>query len=248
MPHYQTALRPFAASFIVGLALVCGLSAVAQSGRRTKTSPPAAVPEPVESPTPTKAVEKPKPALTLIVGMQREDFGPNMANLDVVLQAVCDRLNDNSAIQVEPVRRNINRGDAIGRAKAEKEAYVVFLEIETESTTAVAVRVTDIALQYSVFSPITAKLKAFGRTYPQAGRTRGVVVNPGRTGVYTDYQLQQAGRHAAEKILKAFDLSELGPSLGLRSNGRMFRFGVEPVNSLPVFFVNYPALHLHSRG
>ena len=248
MPHYQTALRLFAASFIVGLALVCGLSAAAQSGRRTKTTPPATVPAPEESPTPTKAVEKPKPALTLIVGMQREDFGSNMTDLGVILQAVCDRLDDNGAIQVEQVRRNINRGDAISRAKAEKEAYVVFLEIETESTTAVAVRVTEIALQYSVFSPLTAKLKAFGRTYPQGGRSKGVVVNPGRTGVYSDYQLQQAGRHAAEKILKAFDLSELEPSRGLGSSGRMFRFGVEPVNSLPVFFINYPALHLHSRG
>ena len=116
MPYYQTALRLFAASFIVGLALVCGLSVAAQSGRRTKKPPPAAVPKPEESPTPTKAVEKPKPALTLIVGMQRDNFGSNMMNLGVVLQAVCDRLDDNSAIQVEQVRRDINRGDAISRA------------------------------------------------------------------------------------------------------------------------------------
>lgn len=243
MPYYQTALRLCAASFIVGLALVCGLNAAAQSGRRTKQPPPSAVPKPEESPTPTKAVEKAKPALTLIVGMERENFGSYMTNFDVVLQAVCDRLDDNSAIQVEQVHRDINRGDAISRAKAEKEAYVVFLEIETESRTIVTTRVTEIAIQYSVFSPTTAKVKAFGRTYPQVGRSRGVVVNPGRTGVYSDYQLQQAGRQAAEKILDAFHLSELDRSLGLNSSARMFRFGVEPVNGLPVFFVNYASLH-----
>jgi hypothetical protein len=217
MPYYQTALRLFAVSFIVGLALVCGLSAAAQSGRRTKQSPPAAVPVPAASPTPTKAVEKPKLALTFIVGMDSNDnFGLNTTNLGAVLRALCDRLNESPAIQVDQVRGNLNRGGAIRRAKAETGAFVVLLEIETESRTVVTTRVTDLAIQYSVFAPETAKVKAFGRTYPQVARSRGVVVNPGRTSIYTDYQLEQAGRQAAEKILDAFHLSELDRSAGIR--------------------------------
>ncbi len=218
MPYYQPALRLFAASFIVGLALVCGLSVAAQSGRRTKQPPPTAVPTPEESPTPTKAAEKPKPALTFIVGMDLNDtFGLNTTNLGAVLQALCNRLDDSSAVQVEQVRGNLNRGGAIRKAKADETgAYVVLVEIETETRTVVTTQVTDLAIQYSVFSPGTAKVKAFGRTYPQVGRSRGVVVNPGRTGVYSDYQLQQAGRQAAEKILDAFHLSQLDRSAGIR--------------------------------
>jgi hypothetical protein len=244
MPYYQTALRLrlFAASFVVGLALIVGLSVAAQSGRRTK-HPPSAVPEPVESPAPTKTVEKSKPALTFIVGMERDNFGYNMTNLGVVLQAVCDRLDDNSAIQVEQVRVNLTRGEAVRKAKAEPGGYIVLLEIETESRIVVTTRITEIAIQYSVFSPGTAKVRTFGRTYPQGGRSRGVVVSPGKTGIYSDYQLQQAGRQAAEKILEAFHLSGLDQSLGLGSSGRMFRFGVEPVNSLPIFLINHAPLN-----
>ncbi|HEV7743810.1 MAG TPA: hypothetical protein VGO56_02335 [Pyrinomonadaceae bacterium] len=242
MPYYQTARRLFAASFIIGLALVCGLSATTQSGRRTK-QPPVAVPGPVESPTPTKAVEKPKPELTLIVGMERDNFGYNMANLGVVLEAVVDRLNDNSAIKVEQVRGTLNRGEAVRRAKAEPGGYIVLLEIETESRIVVTTRITEIALQYSVFSPGTAKVKTFGRTYPQGGRSKGVVVSPGKTGVYSDYQLQQAGRQAAEKILDAFHLSGLDRSLGFGSSRRMSRIGVEPINSLPIFLIDHAPLN-----
>jgi hypothetical protein len=211
MPSYQKALRIFVVSFVAGLALVCALNAAAQSGRRTKKTTPAPVPVASQEPTPSKAAEKAKPALTLIVGMERFDnIGYNGPNQGTVVMAACDRLNDNPAVKVEQVQRNMNRSEAIRRAKAEKEAYVVLFELETDSRTAVTVTVTDLSLQYTVFSPTTAKLKAFGRTYPQATRKGGVIVSPGSDRIYGDYKLQQAARQAAEKILDAFHLSHDG--------------------------------------
>lgn len=206
MPNYQTAFRIFVVSFIAVLSLVCVLHADAQSGRRTKkTSAPILVA--AEEPMPPKAAEKPKPALTLIVGMERFDsFGPNVSNPGTLLMAVTDRLDDSSAVRVVPVSGNFNRSDAIRRAKKEEAAYVVLLELEEESRIVITTTIRETSIQYSVFSPTTAKLKAFGRTYPQVARGGGVILRPRRDDIYGDYQLQQAARHAAEKILKAFDL------------------------------------------
>ena len=211
MPSYQKVLRIFVVSLVAGLALVCALNAAAQSGRRTKAQPPAPVPEASQESTPAKAAEKPKPAVTLIVGMERNDnFGLNGTNPEMILRSASDRLDDNPAVKVELVSHNMNRSEAVRRAKAEEGAYVVLFEIEVDSRTAVNVTVNDVSIQYSVFSPGTAKLKAFGRTYPQATRKGGVVVSPGSDRIYGDYKLQQAARQAAEKILDAFDLSPDG--------------------------------------
>lgn len=205
MPGYKTALRLFVVAFIAAVALVFVLSAGAQSGRRTKKTTPAPIPTAAAEPTPPKVVEKPR--LSLIVGMERPDsLGFNVIHPETVLMSVTDRLDDSPAVRVEQVRRDMNRSDAIRRAKSEEAAYVVLLELEAESRTAVSIRVNDLSIQYSVFSPTTAKLKAFGRTYPQAARGRDVILHPGRGNTQDSYQLQQAGRHAAERILKAFDL------------------------------------------
>jgi hypothetical protein len=241
MPGYQTALRIFVGTFVGGIALVCVLSVAAQSGRRAKNTAP--LPLPAEEPTPAKPVEKPKPALTLIVGMERNtNFGLSVTNTGSVLQALCDRLNDSPAVKVEQVGRNLSRGEAVKQAKSEKEAYVVLVELEIESRSVVNATVNDISIQYSVFSPVTAKVRAFGRTYPQAVRNKGVILSPGGGGIFGDYKLQQAARQAAEKILDAFHL-QIPDSRGLDRSNRLFRFGVEPVNYFLVLFINHTPLH-----
>lgn len=242
MPSYQTVLRIFVVSFVAALALVCVLSTAAQSGRRAKQVPPAPIPVPSQEPTPSKPVEKTRPKLTLIVGMERsDDYGLNGTNPGTVLMSVSERLDDSPAVRVEQVRRDMNRSEAIRRAKAEEAAYVVLLELETESRIAVNIRVTEVSIQYSVFSPTTAKVRAFGRTYPHSARNKGVIVNPGT--IYGDYQLREAGRQAAEKILDAFNLplASKGPFArgGLISRSA---FAVEPVDHFAILFVNHAAL------
>jgi len=53
------------------IVFLCALAVVAQSGRRVQKSVPAPIPTPEATPTPTIASEKPKPAFTFIVGLDK---------------------------------------------------------------------------------------------------------------------------------------------------------------------------------
>ncbi|MDQ5844823.1 MAG: hypothetical protein M3539_05955 [Acidobacteriota bacterium] len=187
----------FVISFVLTLTALCAV-AMAQSGRRTtKTkSVPVTVPQPTPAPTP-KATEQAKPALTLVVGMERY-YG--LTSNDV-LNSCVDRLDDNRAVKVVTATGDMSRGDAIKRAKAEAEAYVVWLQLETDSMSGDN-NTRNYFLEYSVFAPGTAKLTTSGRTYSQASR-KIMIPNPRRSGIYGDYQLQQAAREAADRILSA---------------------------------------------
>jgi hypothetical protein len=189
---------------VVGLVLAFTSSglALAQSGRRTAKPKvaPVSTPEPSPAPTPT-ASAKPaeKPALRLIVGMDRyRGFV-----FHDIQNACADRLDDNRSVQVIIDRNGMTRGDAIRRARAETDGYVVWLDLRTDSMSGDLDSGGNYVLEYSVFAPETAKLATSGRTYPQAFRNRSVILNPRTSGIYGDYQLQQAARQAADRILSA---------------------------------------------
>ncbi len=187
---------------VVVLALLSVVTAGAQSGRRVHkptTLPPVPAPSPeVVAPAVT---EKPKPALALVVGLERSNYYGNsaMVNEGAALLALIDRLDDHPGVEVAHVARNMARSDAIRRARSEKEAYVIFVELNYDRMA------EELRLSYWVFSPQTAKIKTSGQTYPQMYRNRGVILNP-RSTVYGDRQVQEAAREIAERILKSFQL------------------------------------------
>jgi hypothetical protein len=126
-----------------------------------------------------------------------------IANAGGALLTLVDRLDDHPGVKVAHVRSDMTRSDAIRRAKSEKEAYVVLLELSLNRMAGASDG--EMRLSYWVFSPVTAKIKASGTTYPQMYRNRGVL-NPRTGNIYGDYQVQEASRDAAERILKAFHL------------------------------------------
>lgn len=198
MPH-RIAVLPLVITII---ALLCVATAAAQSGRRAPkpvTLPPVPTPTP-ETIAPVSA-EKPKPALTVVVGLERSNYYGNnaMVNESAALLALVDRLDDHPGVEVAHVARTMVRSDAIQRARSEKEAYVVFVELNYDRMS------EELRLSYWVYSPQTAKIKTSGQTYPQMYRNRGVILNP-RSTVYGDRQLQEAARDIAERILKSFQL------------------------------------------
>lgn len=201
MPSYSQTLRVLVVAAIV---LLFALSAGAQSGRKVRKSTPPPVPTlPPETPI-AKPKEDPKPTLTLIVGMhQLNRFDSRMANAGGALHSLADRLNDHPSVKVDRVWGNVTRSDAIRRAKSEKEAYVVWVELSVERVAGSPDG--ELRLSYWVFSPVTAKIKASGVTYPRMSRGRGVILDP-RTVIYGDRDLREAARDAAESILKAFHL------------------------------------------
>ena len=195
-------------SAIVLLALVafCALTVNAQSGRRVPKSKSAPPPEPQSVPAVVKPAEKAKPLLSFIVGI---DQGSSFANIPLyfsesVLRACADRLYDYPSVEVNVAHRDVSRGEAVKQAKAEKEAYVVWLNLRADSmNSSSGSNFSDIYIEYVVFTPQTAKVATSGHTYQGSFRSGGVIGLPRTSSVASEYALKEAAREAAERILAA---------------------------------------------
>jgi hypothetical protein len=209
-------IRVVVAGVAVNFALACGSIAVAQSGRHVPKSTPAPVstPAPAPAPTPSKAPEKEKARFTFVVGIDRYNGFSNIPlyYYDSVLRGCAERLDDATGVKADVARGEMSRSEAVSRARAEKETYVVWLQLSSQNINnqpGTVNNVNDIYLEYSVYAPTTAKRVAWGHTY-QGARKRGVVVGPPSSGrgsmVYSEYLLKQAAREAAERILDAMKI------------------------------------------
>lgn len=205
----------FAIGFIVSFALISAATAMGQSGRRVRKSAPAPVSAPEPTLSPANPAQKEKPALTFIVGMDRYNGFSNIPLYfyDSVLRSCAERLDDATAVKVEVAQGEMNRGQAVTRARAEKEDCVVWLQLKVDSMSAdpgIVNNLNQLYLEYWVFAPTTAKLVTSGRTYQQGYRKGGVVVGPSGSGrsntTYSEYLLKQAAREAAERILAHFQI------------------------------------------
>ena len=209
MPKRSSAPGFLYVTLCAALVAMCALAIVAQSGRRGhKPTPPIPVPTPETLPTPTPA-EKPKPAFTFIVGLDKYgDFSRiSLNDYDGVLGSCTRRLNESPSVKADIATHDISRADAVRQAKAEKEAYVVWLQLRPNTftgTTGVNDDPYNVYIQYSVFAPITAKQVTSGNTYPDAYRRTPVRVPTSPTT--GNYYLNQAARGAAERILDHFHL------------------------------------------
>jgi hypothetical protein len=187
------------------------LSVAAQSGRRSTQPPVTPTPTPTPEPAPaaTTSTDKDKTAQTIIVGMELPDnaYIPRYLS-DDVLQGCAQRLDQAHSVKVD-VERNMSRGDAIKRAKAQEESPVVFLRLRADSIggrTSSSDDLSQVFIEYVIFSPLTAKVVSTGNVYQ--GISKGVVSVPiGRGGTAaTEYRLKQAARDTADRILNALHI------------------------------------------
>lgn len=130
---------------------------------------------------------------------------------DTVLRACAERLDDSPSVKVNIANREMNRGEAIKRAKVETESHVVWIQLRFDSGMGQSdADLREVYLDYWVFAPTTAKVITNGRSYQQVYRGGGVIVMPrpgGRASLpYIEQLLKQAARDAAERILSAMDL------------------------------------------
>lgn len=218
MPKRLPNQRTVVALLSAALTLSCVFIVAAQSGRRVRRPAPAPVSTPEPTPAPNKPAEKRKAAFTFIIGMDRYgDFSRIPLYVSSgVLRTCAERLNDPESVDVEVASRDISRGDAILRAKSEKEAYVVWLRLAPETfsgRTGVNDDPYNVSIEYTVLAPTTAKQVTSGRTFPGAYRKGGVILSPKTSGVYGDYQLNQAAKAAAERILDHFHIGLAGTHL-----------------------------------
>ncbi|HET6861518.1 MAG TPA: hypothetical protein VFH91_00680 [Pyrinomonadaceae bacterium] len=204
-PIPQKILFLFICLAIFGLG---SLTIQAQSGRRQNKTPELApVPTPTPEPTP-QAKSKPKDSdLGFFLGVDRSTTYMNFygADYDAIIRGCGDKLRDGSSGFVDVASQDLNRSDAIKKAKAEKTTYVVLLSLQTSTMSSNSNN--DIEVEYVVFAPVTGKIVTSGRTYP-GSRRAGPVIGPSSTsGLYRDQLLRMAGEDAGERILKSLHLS-----------------------------------------
>jgi hypothetical protein len=186
----------------------CALSIQAQSGRRQVKPPPSApVPTPIPEATPTPKKQV-KNELLFFVGANRHDSYANLpfTYYDAVLRGCASRLRAGSSADVEVSENDVNRGEAIKKAKSETKAYVVWLNLTIDS---MARSYDELVLEFIVYAPETAKVVTNGRSYLTGRRAGPVVVdpNPRRTsGLYREELLKQAGEEVGDRIIKSLHL------------------------------------------
>jgi hypothetical protein len=200
--------------FSLVLLLITCVSAQAQSGRRGAGNPTTTT---VPSVSGAKEVDaKPKTAtrLQLIVGI---DTASPMTTIpyylaDTVLDECIRRLGESSDVIVRPAGQHLTRGEAAKLAKAEKERYVVWLQLGNDlagTTSQNRNGPNELWVNYVILEPGTGKTKQSGKTYHSIYKTGNVGVSgpsSRQSPVYSEYAIKQSAREAADKILEAFDI------------------------------------------
>ena len=207
-------LRPIVANrnlLAVFFLLALTITVDAQSGRRSSngqtTAPSVSGPKTVEK----TAVKAPK--IQLLVSVEDRNILVSVPYYlsDTVLDNCVRRLNDAQEINATIARRSMTRAEAIVRAKAQKEAYVIFLQIESDITPSAKQAKNgpdELYVRYTIFEPATARIKQWGRTHQQIYKTGqgGVSTSSKSSPVYSEYALKQAAKEAAERVLEAFEI------------------------------------------
>jgi hypothetical protein len=198
----------------LALLLITCVSAHAQSGRRgTGKSTTTTVP----SVSGAKEVEA-KPAtparLQLIVGI--DTASPTTTTpyylSDTVLDECIRRLAEASDVIVRPAGQHLTRGEAAKLAKADKERYVVWLQLGNDLAGTSSQNRNgpdELWVNYVILEPGTAKTKQAGRAYHSIYKVGNVGVSgpsSRQSPVYSDYAVKQSAREAADRILEAFDI------------------------------------------
>jgi hypothetical protein len=198
---------------IVSLLSILCLSgaALGQSGRRQSKNISPSPPVVVEAKTEGEAkppTVKPTPAASLIVGGNRlsTSFDIPSGSLDIAIDACIEKLGKTSSLVVTSGGDNMTRKEAIDKAKKEGTAHVVWLELKVENYNSNS---SGIILEYSVFSPLTAKVKTYGHIYldrAQMGNGRvGVGLPPSTTRrLSLDYMMREGGRTVADRVMDIF--------------------------------------------
>ena len=211
MMNKSRSLKILASLFAAGLVFSFTFIATAQSGRRAnksiQTTPPPVVPATVPAVAPSP--EKPGPRVTLLVGMDRSDAFSRipLSASSGVLHSCVDRLNDAASVKVVMEGKDLPKSDAVKKARESKDGqHVVWLQVHLDrgASQGPNINLSDVVIEYMVFAPLTAKVVASGRTYPETYRNKSI--NPTRRtgGMYGDFLYNEAAREAAERILRAF--------------------------------------------
>jgi len=108
----------------------------------------------------------------------------------------------------------MNRAEAAKAAKAETERYVVWLQLGNDTGDAgkpIQNGADQLYVSYVIYEPLTANIKATGRTYHGIVKVGNIGVSgptsTRRSTVYAEETVKRSAREAAERVLEAFDIT-----------------------------------------
>ena len=219
----------------LSLVLLCALVSVvacqqaqAQSGRRSSPvrreplpSSTSATPSPTETPaTPsTKKVEGSK--LNVVVTYYTENSIIQPEKALSVFDSFVRGLKKSTELNIT-TEKAMNRKSAVVRASAEQETFVIWLRFQPDLRDPDHPEMSsydndNLILNYIVFAPITARVKADGRIYCQCRQRNTTDINSGRAPkaarkkiakeMPVVYTLEDMGSEAARRVLEAFEVS-----------------------------------------
>lgn len=202
---------------VLSLLFISGLfvSVQAQSGRRApkptnKVEQSDAVPAqstPSET-SPTAATNTSAAAKTTLL-VASYNSNPRFGGSAIVIFFNFNkRLNESASFAAKTIG-SMKREEAERRAKAEQEAYTIFLEVQPDvyQQGTLVINSPDLIIRYYILAPVTGKVKGKGKVYYQAmGGSRT------RTGDLGDTPIkitpEAAGSEAADLVLDWFRFND----------------------------------------
>ena len=200
-------------NFAVGFAILVSLSSLSatpgQSGRRSPKprTVNAPIPEPDPTPAPAASRQNSEPVLKFILGVDQYDSfsSVSLSAISGIRRNCAQRMEEREWIRVTVTQSSMLRSDAIKLAKAEKDSYVIWLQIREDTMSARQTGSRNNAyIEFAVFAPETAKIMASGTTYP--GGRNNVILGRRTSDMDEDYYLNKAARETADKIVSKFGL------------------------------------------
>lgn len=193
------------------LLLLAGLMpvALAQSGRRPPKQPTSPDPLPPKSDEPPikPANDKPSaPKIPVKVVWDHRFIGSSSIYARTVQEACLERLSQSGSINATAAADEMNRKKAIDLAKASTDTYVLWFELDVDTTYQDRSGIGNVPPQYlmvnfEVYTPTTGKTKTSGHIYQRPRGPGGITLpGPGTSGSAV-YSLGYSGQEMADRVL-----------------------------------------------
>jgi hypothetical protein len=183
--------------------------AQAQSGRRPPkrpTFPDPLPPKQEEPPIKPSSDQNSGPKIPVKVAWQLRYIGSSTIYSGTVQEACLERLSQSGSIKATTALDEMNRKQAIDLAKASPDSYVLWFELDLDSTYndrsgSGNVPPQYLSVRFELYTPTTGKTKTSGHIYQRPQGPGGLPLpGPGTSGSAL-YSLGYAGREMADRVL-----------------------------------------------
>src|SRR5437016_2719916 len=143
--------------FIITVVAPCTMAQLGRGPKRDES--PAPKPTPVPSAKSSTEDKSARPALIVTKLVQ----SPSLTiETRIAFEGFVQRLSASRDVDVQSVASDVSRGDAVKRAKTERDAYVIWLRTEvdvpdTETASIATINPGCVLIAYTVYSPQSAK-------------------------------------------------------------------------------------------